>query len=112
MTSERASAVPHPGRVVISVDAMGGDQGPAAVVTGLQLSARRNPEIAFLLHGDQAVLEPLVRRQRGLAERCTIVHAAGAVTMTDKPSHVLRNGQDTSMWSALESVRRGEGYDW
>ncbi|MGY6410285.1 MAG: phosphate acyltransferase PlsX [Alkalilacustris sp.] len=107
-TSHSAGAVPPGGRVVISVDAMGGDEGPGAVVAGLELSARRNPDIAFLLHGDRAVLEPLVQRQRGLAARCTVVHAPAAVTMTDKPSHVLRHGQDTSMWSALESVRRGE----
>lgn len=108
MTTERAPAGPPAGRVVISVDAMGGDHGPAAVVAGLVLSAEKNPDIGFLLHGDEAVLRPLVDRRRGLAERCRIVHAAGTVTMTEKPSHVLRNGQDTSMWSALESVRRGE----
>ena len=108
MTPERAGAATQRGPVVISVDAMGGDQGPAAVVAGLELSARRNPDIAFLLHGDRDVLEPLVNRQRGLARRCTIVHAPAAVTMTDKPSHVLRHGQDTSMWSTLESVRGGD----
>ena len=108
MTSESTSVAPQAGRVVISVDAMGGDQGPAAVVSGLELSARRNPDIAFLLHGDRAVLEPLVRRQRGLSDRCTIVHAEAAVTMTDKPGHVMRHGQNTSMWSALESVREGQ----
>ena len=28
--------------------------------------------------------------------------------MEDKPSHVVRTGKDTSMWSAIESVRSGE----
>ena len=28
--------------------------------------------------------------------------------MTDKPSQVIRSAQDTSMWSAVESVRNGE----
>ena len=108
MTTERAPAAAAAGRIVISVDAMGGDHGPAAVVAGLVLSAQKNPEIAFLLHGDADVLQPLVARRRGLAERCQIVHAAGTVTMTEKPSHVVRHGQDTSMWSALESVRQGD----
>ena len=94
--------------VVISVDAMGGDRGPAAVVAGLQLSAQKNPDIAFLLHGDEAELEPLLRKRRQLMERCTVVHAPGTVTMDAKPSHVVRQGQDTSMWSTLESVRQGQ----
>ena len=117
MTAERPGAAAagaprdlpgHAGRVVVSIDAMGGDEGPGAVVAGLDLSVGKNPEIAFLLHGDRAVLDPLLQRRPALSERCTVVHAPSAVTMTDKPSHVVRNGQDTSMWSALESVRRGE----
>ena len=28
--------------------------------------------------------------------------------MHEKPSHVMRNGEGTSMWSAIESVRKGE----
>ena len=49
-------------QVVISVDAMGGDRGPAAVVAGLVLSADKNPRIAFILHGDEAVLAPMVAK--------------------------------------------------
>jgi len=30
------------------------------------------------------------------------------VTMEDKPSQILRKGDGTSMWSAIESVRKGE----
>jgi glycerol-3-phosphate acyltransferase PlsX len=38
----------------------------------------------------------------------TIRHAPEVVSMTDKPAQVVRHGRDTSMWSALESVRGGE----
>ncbi|MEM7711743.1 MAG: phosphate acyltransferase PlsX, partial [Pseudomonadota bacterium] len=38
----------------------------------------------------------------------TTRHADGVVTMDDKPAQVMRNGKDTSMWSAIESVRDGE----
>ena len=41
-------------------------------------------------------------------DRCQIRNAPDVVQMEDKPSHVLRTGKDTSMWSALESVRNGE----
>jgi glycerol-3-phosphate acyltransferase PlsX len=96
------------GRVVISVDAMGGDRGPAAVVAGIHYSARKNPELDFILHGPEAELTRLVARRRGLSERCSIRNAEGVVTMDDKPSQVMRHGKGTSMWSALESVRDGE----
>ena len=96
------------GRTLISVDAMGGDEGPAAVVAGCSISAQINSDIAFVLHGDAAQLEPLVAKKPELAGICEIRHAADVVTMDDKPSQVVRTGKDTSMWSAIESVRTGE----
>jgi glycerol-3-phosphate acyltransferase PlsX len=96
------------GRIVISVDAMGGDQGPAAVVAGLVLSADKNSEIHFILHGDEAILGPMLARQPVLAGRCDLRHAPRVVTMDDKPSQVMRHGQGTSMWSCIESVKLGE----
>ena len=96
------------GCTLISIDAMGGDEGPAAVVAGCSISAQANPDIAFILHGPKAELEPLVSKRSDLAGRCDIREAAGVVTMDDKPSQVVRTGKDTSMWSAIESVRSGE----
>lgn len=94
--------------VVISIDAMGGDLGPTAVVAGLARSAEEHPRTRFVLHGPEAVLARLVAPHKDLAERCVIRDAPGVVSMQDKPSQVLRNGEGTSMWSTIESVRAGE----
>lgn len=93
---------------VISVDAMGGDLGPAVVVAGLEKSAEKNPAIRFILHGPEDELTKLVGKRRALDGRVTIRDAQGVVRMDDKPSHIMRHGRDTSMWSAVESVRNGE----
>ncbi len=95
-------------RTLISVDGMGGDQGPAAVVAGCSLSAKANPDIAFILHGNEGELNALVERRTELSGRCEIRHAAEVVSMEDKPSQVVRTGKETSMWSAIEAVRSGE----
>ncbi|APX88493.1 phosphate acyltransferase [Brevirhabdus pacifica] len=94
-------------RIVVSVDAMGGDRGPEVVVAGLALAARGNPELHFILHGPEATLSPMVGRH-GIADRCTLRDAPGVVSMDEKPSHVMRKGKDTSMWSTIESVRAHE----
>ena len=93
---------------VISVDAMGGDRGPAAVVAGLGLSAAQHRDVNFVLHGDEATLRPLLDRQPELAGRVILVHAERVVTMNDKPSQVMRHGEGTSMWSAIDSVKAGD----
>ncbi len=95
-------------RIVISVDAMGGDRGPAAVVAGLVVSAERLPDAAFILHGDEAVLRPMLVRENTLTGRVDLRHAPRVVTMSDKPSQVMRHGMGTSMWGAIDSVKNGE----
>ena len=95
-------------RTVLSIDAMGGDLGPAAVVAGISHSAKVNPDLHFILHGPEAELRRLVNRRRALLERVEIRDAPDVVTMDDKPSQVLRTGRNTSMWSALEAVRACE----
>ena len=95
------------GRITISVDAMGGDSGPATVVAGCALSASVNPQIAFLLHGDAETLDPLLRRTPELQGRYELCHADDVVTMDAKPSHVMRHGKGTSMWGCIGSVRDG-----
>ena len=107
-TSTNPRAPAFKGSVVISVDAMGGDRGPSAVVSGIAESAEKNPDIRFIVHGPRAELERLISRRSGLAARCDIRDAAGVVSMGDKPSQVLRKGEGTSMWSTIESVRKGE----
>ncbi|MBK1635949.1 phosphate acyltransferase PlsX [Rhodovulum adriaticum] len=108
MTEEQREQLRAAPRTVISVDAMGGDRGPSAVVSGLARSAAKNPDIRFILHGNAAVLEKLVGKRRALEGRVEIRHADEVVTMEAKPSHVMRHGQGTSMWSAIDSVRKGE----
>jgi phosphate acyltransferase len=95
-------------RLVVSVDAMGGDKGPFVVVEGTAKAAAENPDFQFLLHGDEAVLAPMMAQFPVLAGRCTLRHAARIVTMEDKPSQVMRSGQGTSMWSCIDSIRGGE----
>ena len=95
-------------RNVISVDAMGGDRGPAAVVAGMALSAAKNPEIRFIVHGPEIELAALIKKKPDLNDRCEIRHAEGVVTMDEKPSHVMRHGKGTSMWNAIDAVRDGD----
>ena len=106
LTDENSTA--GAGRTIISVDAMGGDRGPATVVAGISRAAKANPNLAFILHGPKAELQKLVVKKKNLEGRCEIRDAEGVVTMDDKPSQVLRGGKDTSMWSAIESVKNGE----
>ena len=101
---------PEGAQIVISVDAMGGDAGPGVVIAGMAESAGKNPDLGFILHGPEKTLRKLVARRRTLAGRVSFRDVHDVVTMEDKPSHVMRRGKSTSMWSALQAVRDGEAH--
>lgn len=110
MTSSQQDSDPTQGYAadkVLSVDAMGGDKGPATVVAGLSSFLADKVDARAILHGPKAELDALVSKH-GIADRVTVHDAPEIVKMTDKPSHVLRNGKKTSMWSAIQAVRNRE----
>jgi glycerol-3-phosphate acyltransferase PlsX len=94
--------------LTVSIDAMGGDAGPGIVVAALVRSVVRHPAVNFILHGDEAELKPLLAKRGKLAERVAIRHTAERVRMEEKPSLALRRGRNTSMWRAIESVKKKE----
>lgn len=87
---------------------MGGDLGPRPVIVGAADVSYRYPDARFLIFGDEAKLEPLLKRVGRLKDRAEIRHTTGLVGPKDKPSHVLRRGSDTSMGQAIHAVLSGE----
>ncbi len=86
---------------------MGGDRGPATVVAGISKSVEKNSDLRFIVHGPRDALAPLIAKRK-LDAQCEIRDAREVVSMDAKPSHVMRHGKQTSMWSAIESVRDKE----
>lgn len=93
--------------LVISIDAMGGDNSPRVVIEGLVIAAKKNPDAHFLLFGDEAKITPILNLYPSLKKVCEVRHAPEVVHNEDKPSQVIRN-RNTSMYMAIDAVRRGE----
>ena len=88
---------------------MGGDVGAAVVIPGAAMSLMRHPDAEFLLFGDQARIGPELEKHPQLKAASRVIHTDVAVSMHDKPSQALRRGRKTSsMWLALEAVKKGE----
>lgn len=102
MTTANGNAFP----LTLALDAMGGDHGPAVVVEGADHARAAGLDARFVFFGDTSVLTPLLAQRPGLSS-ASIAQCSGSVAMTDKPAHVLRRGQDTSMWAAIAAVADG-----
>lgn len=97
------------GKIRISVDAMGGDNGPRIVLHGAELALKERGNIEFLFHGQEEVLAPLMDEFPTLKPVSTIHHSDVTISMDEKPSQALRKGKgNSSMWAALQSVKDGE----
>lgn len=92
---------------VISIDAMGGDHSPKIVVEGLAIAAKKNPDIRFLVFGDSEAVSAEMKNYPFLENVCEIRHSPEVVHNEDKPSQVIRN-RNTSMYQAIEAVKKGE----
>jgi glycerol-3-phosphate acyltransferase PlsX len=92
---------------ILAVDAMGGDNAPAAIIAGLEIAAMRQPLAKFLIFGDAALLGPLVEKTRRVKAAATIRHAGDVVTGDMKPTVALRL-RDSSMRRAIDAVLNGE----
>ncbi len=93
--------------LVISIDAMGGDNSPRVVIEGLVLAAKKNPDIRFLLFGDENRVNSILKEYPELSKVCEVRNSPEVVSNEDKPSHVIRN-RNTSMYMAIDAVRKGE----
>ena len=63
--------------LVLSIDAMGGDNAPEIVIKGIEYFLKhegKNRRARFLLHGDEAALAPLLAKAPSTIERSEIRH--------------------------------------
>jgi len=98
-----------PQKVRIALDAMGGDVGASVVIPGAAISLTRHPGTEFLIYGDGAVIEEQLSRHPALNAASRVIHTDVAVSSHEKPSQALRRGRKTSsMWLAIDAVKRGE----
>jgi len=89
---------------------MDGDHGPKVVVGGAALSLERQPELSFILFGDEAGILTELANFPTLSARSRVVHTDAVVGMNDKPSQALRRGKGTSLWLALEAVQKDQAH--
>jgi phosphate acyltransferase len=95
-------------RVVIALDAMGGEQAPDMVVKGADIALVRYPQAEFLFYGIEARIRPLLDKLPKLDARAVIRHTDEFVTDDAKPSAALRGARNSSMRLAIDAVAAGE----
>lgn len=91
--------------IKIAIDAMGGDYAPKEQVEGAMLAIQKIDDIEITLYGD----EQQIRRYLTNETRISIVQTDGVIEMGEKdPISAIRSNRNSSIATALTSVRKGE----
>tara|TARA_X000000950_G_C13783668_1_gene606221 strand:+ start:190 stop:1191 length:1002 start_codon:yes stop_codon:yes gene_type:complete len=93
--------------VKIAVDAMGGDDSPEKIINGIIHNHKKNNKIFFKIFGDQNKIEILLNKNIS-NDYYEIIHTENSVLSTDSPLEAAKRGKDTSMWLAIDSVKKKE----
>ena len=93
--------------IKIAVDAMGGDGSPKKIIDGLIHNHKNNHENFFKIYGDEREILKHIENKidKNFFE---IVDTKNIVKSTDSPLEAAKRGKDTSMWLAIESVKKKE----
>jgi glycerol-3-phosphate acyltransferase PlsX len=97
--------------VVLAIDCMGGDFGPAVTVPAAVTFLAQHPDSHMILVGLSDAIEAELRRLKSAPrDRLTVRHASEVVAMDDAPSQALKRKKDSSMRVAVDLVKSGEAH--
>ena len=93
--------------LVISLDAMGGDNAPKSVIEGASIVRKLHKNVSFLAYGDSKVIIPLLKKYKNLKSCLKVIHTDKHISCDEKPSNAVRRGRDSSMGLAIKAVKEG-----
>jgi glycerol-3-phosphate acyltransferase PlsX len=89
------------------VDAMGTDERPLPDVRGAVLAARETSDTIVLV-GNQPQIEQILSGEHNLPDNIEILQADEEITMSDKPSVVMKRKPGSSMHVGMRQVKDGQ----
>ena len=93
--------------IKIAVDAMGGDGSPKKIIDGIIHSHKLNNKNFFIIFGNEDEINIHIQNKIN-KDFFKIVHTNNVVKSTDSPLEAAKRGKDTSMWLAVDSVKKKE----
>ena len=93
--------------IKIAVDAMGGDGSPKKVIDGIIHNHKANKENFFKIFGKEDEIRKYLTND--INQSFYEIHdTEDVVKSTDSPLEAAKRGKNTSMWLAIESVKKKE----
>ena len=91
-------------KVVVALDAMGGDYAPAETVKGAVEAVAEHPEIKVILVGKESEIVSELEQYTYAKDNIEIVNASEVIGMGEVPTKAVREKKDSSLVVAMKLV--------
>ena len=95
-------------KVIVALDAMGGDNAPVEMVKGAADAVNKNSNVVVKLVGIKDVIEKELTKYEYNKEQIEVVHASEVIETGEPPVEAIRQKKDSSMVKAMNMVKSGE----
>jgi len=93
-------------KILIAIDAMGGENAPKKNIEGISIFLNKNKnknDFFFNLYGDQNLILKELNKHKINQNFYKIFHSSTIVSDEETPLTAIKNSKDSSMWNAINS---------
>jgi glycerol-3-phosphate acyltransferase PlsX len=93
-------------KIIIAIDAMGGENAPNKNIEGISIFIKKNKNISdffFNIYGDETLIKKELDRQNISIDFYKIFHSSTIVSDEETPLTAIKNSKDSSMWNSINS---------
>ena len=98
-------------KIIIAIDAMGGDNAPQKTIQGVSFFLKKNDkkqDFILNLFGDKKKIEQELINNNLSSPLINITHTESVVSDGETPLTAIKNSKNTSMWNCIQSQTHGE----
>ena len=99
-------------KIIIAVDAMGGDNSPNKVIDGITIALKKDKdnELFFNIYGDDRIISKLIAKTNIDNSKYKITHTEIFIKDNESPLQGAKKSKETSMWKTINSLKDGESH--
>ena len=91
--------------ITVAVDAMGGDNSPSKIINGINHHYKKSKSVFYKIFGKAEIIKKIIPRTLP-SNTFEIIDVKEQVNDTDSPLSAAKKGKNTSMWMAIDSVKK------
>ena len=93
-------------KIIIAIDAMGGENAPAKNIEGVSIYLKKNnkkKDVFFNLYGDENLIKKEISKYNISLDFYKIFQSSTVVSDEQTPLTAIKNSKDSSMWNSINS---------